>query len=83
MVTTTNIQVTPADGWVAIGDTSTYVAIQHLHNYKVLDMTFGATEPPLTTIGHPLASGELESGILGSQLWVRSSSVAITAIVTV
>jgi hypothetical protein len=83
MLTTTNVEVTSADGWVAVGGTDSYVAIQHLHKYKELEMTFGATTPPLTTLGHPLAKGVMESGILGSQLWVRSPSATIIVIVTV
>jgi hypothetical protein len=82
MLTTTNIEVTPAGGWVAVGGTATYVAIQHLHNYQTLDMAFGTIAPALTVIGHPLTHGEMESGQLGSQLWVRSRSVSITVLVT-
>jgi hypothetical protein len=82
MVATTNIDIAPIDGWVAIGDDLTHVAIQHLHQYKELDMTFGDTAPSLSVIGHPLAKGEMESGIIGSQLWVRSPDITITAIVT-
>lgn len=83
MVTTTNIEIAPDDGWVAVGGTDTYVAVQHLHNYKELEMTFGVTAPALTIIGHPLARGEMETGIVGSQLWVRSPSAPIIVIVTV
>ena len=82
-LTTTNIEVTPAAGWVAIGNTTSYVAIQHLHKYKELEMSFGAVSPSLSTIGHPLPRNTMESGILGSQLWVRSPEINITVIVTV
>ena len=81
-LTTTNIEVTPAAGWVAVGNTTSYVAIQHLHKYRELEMTFGAVSPSLSTIGHPLPRNTMESGILGSQLWVRSPEINITVIVT-
>ena len=82
MPTTSNIEVDQGQDWTQIGGTSLPFVIQHVDDFKILGMAFSDNEPSLLTTGHPLRAGEKESGIIGSQLWVRSTSGTVIVILT-
>ena len=82
MPTTTNIPLTVNDGWVAAGGLVDPIVIQNDHKYRDLEFCFGTAAVVHPTRGHTLTAGEKEWGIVGSQMWLRTTTGAITVIIT-
>lgn len=82
MPQTTNVIVPESYNWTSVGDKVSPLVIQHFAGWQILGMAFSDEAPSPSVTGHALLSGEKESGIVGSQLWVRSPSGSITVILT-
>ena len=82
MPTTTNVPLTNGADWVQIGGVVNPLVIQNEITHRVVEFCFSATEPSSSLKGHLLKSSEFQSGVLGSQMWARSTSGDITVIVT-
>lgn len=82
MPTTTNIPLQVSAGWVVAGGLVDPIVIQNAHEYRELEVCFGTAAVVYPIRGHTLKSGEKEWGIVGSQMWLRTTTGAITVIIT-